>query len=491
MSVALARKYRPRKFSEVAVQSHVSSTLRGAIARGRVAHGYLLCGPRGTGKTTLARVLAMALNCENKRDDGEPCGECTSCRHIWSGSSSLDVVEIDAASNRGVDDARDLRERALYAPSGADRYKVYIVDEAHMLTREAWNALLKILEEPPPRVVFVFATTDPQKILQAAAPVMSRLQRFDLKRIGAADIRARLETVLAAEEVESTPDALAMIARAADGSMRDALSLADQVISIGEGAVTGDRVRDALGLVPEDEYLKVLEIIRDHRAAEVFPLVNKLADGGVDFAVFLAGFADVLRGQLAVALGGKAESVSPKVAEVLLSQRDAFSAGDLLRMLSAISALEPNFRKSGQQQMLIEMLLVRLTLMDRTVSIEEIIKGIGGSGPGEAPSAPAPRNPARSGEPARGAPPRMSASPPSHDESETGGPPPPASPPIERERNPEKLSRARDAMDQTAQSDSRQRITTEALKQERIGKLRMQDPALGAAIDALDLELLD
>ena len=301
--LALARKYRPRNFASVAVQSHVSNTLKGAIARGRVAHGYLLCGPRGVGKTTLARVLAMALNCANRTADGEPCGVCDSCQRIWSGGASLDVIEIDAASNRGVDDARDLRERAMYAPSGDDRYKVYIVDEAHMLTREAWNALLKVLEEPPPRVVFVFATTEPQKIAQAAAPVLSRLQRFDFRRIGPGDVRARLESVLAAEQIAAEPEALAMIARAADGSMRDALSLTDQSLSLGDGPLTAARVRDALGLVPEDEYIAALDMIAERRAGDVFPMMQRLGESGVDFGAFLTGLADMVRAQLAVALG--------------------------------------------------------------------------------------------------------------------------------------------------------------------------------------------
>lgn len=383
MPLALARKYRPKTFADVAVQSHVAMTLKGAIARGRVAHGYLLCGPRGVGKTTLARVLAMALNCEQRGDpalDGEPCGECASCQRIWAGASSLDVVEIDAASNRGVDDARDLRERAMYAPSGDDRYKVYIVDEAHMLTREAWNALLKILEEPPPRVVFVFATTEPQKIAQAASPVLSRLQRFDFKRIGPADIRRRLERVLGAEGVTAEPDALAMIARAADGSMRDALSLTDQVLSMGDGAVVPDRVRDALGLVAEDEFLALLDLLAERRAGDVFAFVARLADAGIDFGQFLAGFADSVRSQLAVALGGVPPDVSERMREALVTRREAFAPGDLLRMLSAITDLEPRFRKSSQQQLLLEAMLVRFALLDRTVTLERVLRGLGGGG---------------------------------------------------------------------------------------------------------------
>ncbi|MCX5761064.1 MAG: DNA polymerase III subunit gamma/tau [Gemmatimonadetes bacterium] len=411
MSLALARKYRPRTFASVAVQSHVAGTLKGAIARGRVAHGYLLCGPRGTGKTTLARVLAMALNCEAKRDDGEPCGECPSCTRIWSGNASLDVVEIDAASNRGVDDARDLRERAQYAPSGDDRYKVYIVDEAHMLTREAWNTLLKVLEEPPPRVVFVFATTEPQKIAQAAAPVLSRLQRFDLKRIGPADVRARLVDVLALEQITAEPEALAMLARAADGSMRDALSLTDQVLAWGDGTLTAHRVREALGLVPEDETLALFDLVLDRRAGDVFAAIGRLADNGIDFNVLLTDVGDVLRAQLALTLGGTPPELSERMRTALEARKGRSTAADLVRMLTMLVELEPQFRRSAHQQLLLEMLLVRFALLDRTLDLEAVLKGLGNPvgppafGGGEAPRPAAPRSAstARDPEPARSA----------------------------------------------------------------------------------------
>jgi len=401
MSLALARKYRPKSFAAVAVQSHVAGTLKGAIARGRVAHGYLLCGPRGTGKTTLARVLAMALNCEKKRDDGEPCGECVSCQRIWSGNASLDVVEIDAASYGGVDDARDLRERAQYAPTGDDRYKVYIVDEAHMLSKPAWNALLKVLEEPPPRVVFVFATTEPQKIAQAAAPVMSRLQRFDLKRIGPADVRERLAAVLAEEQVQAEPEALAMLARAADGSMRDALSLTDQVLAWGDGTLTPQRVRDALGLVPEDETLALFDLVLNRKAGDVFATVGRLADHGVDFNVLLADFSDLLRAQLALALGGTPPDISERLRNELDARTPRVQAGDLVRMLTMLVELEPHFRRSAQQQLLFETLLVRFALLDRTLDLESVLRGVMGAPQG--PPAVGGSSPAR-GEPMRAAP---------------------------------------------------------------------------------------
>src|SRR6267378_3192992 len=344
MSLALARKYRPKSFADVAVQSHVSNTLRGAIARGRVAHGYLLCGPRGVGKTTLARVLAMALNCENKRADGEPCGECISCQRIWSGSSSLDVVEIDAASNRGVDDARDLRERAMYAPSGDDRFKVYIVDEAHMLTREAWNALLKILEEPPPRVVFVFATTEPQKIAQSAAPILSRLQRFDFRRIGPHAITARLKQVLAAEGLAAADDAVQLIAQSADGGMRDGLSILDQVLSFGEGPVTAQRVREVLGLIPEEMYGELLRLVAERDTKAVFPLVARLVDAGADLGEFIAGAGETLRAVLLAGLGGEPEGLTEGFQGLVRQYASRLPPPDVVRLLAVLSELETQLR---------------------------------------------------------------------------------------------------------------------------------------------------
>ncbi|MEK7667249.1 MAG: DNA polymerase III subunit gamma/tau [Gemmatimonadota bacterium] len=414
MHLALARKYRPRAFADLIGQEHVARALRGAVAQNRVAHGYLLCGPRGVGKTTAARSLAMVLNCDTRARGGatpapgEPCGECPSCERVWSGGTSLDVVEIDAASNRGVDDARDLRERAMYAASAEGRFKVYIVDEAHMLTREAWNALLKILEEPPPRVIFVFATTEPQKITNAAAPVMSRLQRFDFRRVGPQHIADRLAQVAAAEAIALDADACALIARVADGGMRDALSMLDQVTAFGEGAVTAARVRDLLGLVGDEVYLELLGIVAGRRPEQVFPFVATLVEAGFDLVAFADGLGDLWRAVLTVRLGGQPDGVSAALGAAVAQRAAAFAPGDVLRILRALAEAEEPIRRSGHPRLVVETLLVRWAVMDRTVDIAEVLRAEG------------------TGAPSASVPDRPSAGPPAEAGSRGAQSPPPA-----------------------------------------------------------------
>jgi len=378
--IALARKYRPKRFSDLIAQTHVAGALRGAVAGGRVAHGYLFAGPRGVGKTTAARILAMALNCERRDSSGvagEPCGTCDSCQLIWTGAANLDVVELDAASNRGVDDARDLRERAMYAASAEGRHKVYIVDEAHMLTREAWNALLKILEEPPPRVVFVFATTEPQKIAQSAAPILSRLQRFDFRRIGLHAITERLQQVLAAEGLAADEEAVHLIAKSADGGMRDGLSILDQVLSFGAGPVTAQRVRDVLGLIPEDRYSELLRLVAERDTKAVFPLVDRLSAAGADLGEFVAGAGEMLRAVLLAGLGGEPEGLTEGLQALVRQYASRLPPPDIVRLLALLSELEPQLRTSGNARLAVELLLLRWAMMGRTVELGEVIRALG------------------------------------------------------------------------------------------------------------------
>jgi DNA polymerase III subunit gamma/tau len=554
--IALARKYRPKRFSDLLVQDHVAAALRGAVAGSRVAHGYLFAGPRGVGKTTAARILAMALNCERRgaagAPAGEPCGECDSCTRVWTGAANLDVVELDAASNRGVDDARDLRERAMYAASAEGRHKVYIVDEAHMLTREAWNALLKILEEPPSRVVFVFATTEPQKIAQSAAPILSRLQRFDFRRIGPHAIAERLRHVAAAEGLAADDEALHLIAKSADGGMRDGLSILDQVVSFGEGPVTAARVREVLGLISDDVYGELLRLVAERDPKAVFPLVERLVDAGADLGEFVAGAGEIVRAVLLANLGGKPEGFTDAVLALIERYRSPLTAADLVRLLAVLSELEPQLRAGSNARLAVELLLLRWAMMSRTVELGQVLEALGtrppGSGmrdTGSGPATPPVLRDASSGAP---------ATPPA---SRIPHPDPPEKGPLTRDRlralwprivddartkspmlgallqvtevagvdagtvtirlldtnavHAEGLERQRDALAQLvgrylakpvriqldgAGSGERStprpgRLTEEGARAERLKTLRAQDPSLNAAVDALDLELLE
>jgi DNA polymerase-3 subunit gamma/tau len=543
---ALARKYRPRRFADVAAQEHVSETLRRAVSDGRVGHAYLFCGPRGVGKTTLARMLAMSLNCSARGDSGEPCGECESCARIWSGQTALDVVEIDAASNRGVDDARQLRERAMYAPSQESSYKVYIVDEAHMLTREAWNALLKILEEPPPRVIFVFATTEPQKIQQTAAPVLSRCQRFDFRRIGIADIMARLATVH--EGFPAPEDALRTIARKADGGMRDALSLLDQVIALTGGEISQDSVRRVLGLVDNEHYLELFDIWAEGKHGEIFGFVERLLDEGYDLVEFYHGLVDSLRALLRISLGGTPPDLDADTRDAFKARLAPFSPADLTRMLALASDVESSgsLRRSPNPQVVLEMLLLRISYVDRTIGLEELLASLGGSPPPEGEPQGSSSGPASADEPLSDL---VTVAPTARDEAPTqqssgaltaadawsllveqgtgvpNGMRPflrvatvahaetegvvvielPAGPGLERLEDPSARRTLEKALGGLMNAElevvvrasddgapgPRERVSPEAVRNDRMKGLVKREPRLQHAVDELDLELLD
>src|SRR5213593_1110510 len=529
--IALARKYRPKQFADLIVQDHVAAALRGAVAQGRVAHGYLFAGPRGVGKTTAARILAMALNCEQRSPAGEPCGVCDSCSRIWTGAANLDVVELDAASNRGVDDARDLRERAMYAASTETGSKVYIVDEAHMLTREAWNALLKILEEPPPRVVFVFATTEPQKIANAAAPILSRLQRFDFRRIGPHAIVDRLKQVVEQEKLRVDDDALHLIARSANGGMRDALSLLDQVLSFGEGPVTAARVREVLGLIPDELYGEVLRAIVERDPAAIFPLVDRLLEAGADLGEFVNGAGETLRALLLAGVGGQPEGLTEGLMAVVREYAPQLPPADIVRLLTILSDSEERLSRSANQRLLVEVLLLRWAMLDRTVELSEVLDALKKDGPmGQTkpvePIGPSAQPPIRPSSPpgkkleptldnaravwsqvvsdARAKTPvlgsllaeaqvvavdgRIVTLRPGHAVHAEG---------LERQRETiaqmlgQYISEAPRVTIAAGGGRGSERITPEGASAERLKSLRAKDPTLSAAVDALDLELLE
>jgi DNA polymerase-3 subunit gamma/tau len=385
--LAIARKYRPATFDEIVGQEHVTRTLRNAIDRDRVHHAFLFCGARGVGKTTAARALARSLNCETG-PTADPCGTCTSCVEVTNGSSP-DLIEIDGASNNSVDDVRDLRDTVLYAPTKG-RYKIYLVDEVHMLTKAAFNALLKTLEEPPPHVIFIFATTEPNKILDT---ILSRVQRFDFKRIGVGALVERLREIAKAEGAVLSDAALRRIAQAGEGSMRDAQSLLDKVISFGSGAdISDEAVVETLGLIDRDLLFHMLEGLITGQPAMCLDAIATVYDYGFELSQFTDELMDVLRNATLAALSpGAVKHVD--VADAEIARLQALTEGvepeSLSRLFAALLEVHDQVSRAGRPRIVLEMAVARLAtsrpvqpvgaLLGRLEQLEKRIRGGGGS----------------------------------------------------------------------------------------------------------------
>jgi DNA polymerase-3 subunit gamma/tau len=410
----LARKYRPQRFVDVAGQDHVTRTLMNALSQNRIAHGYIFSGHRGIGKTTIARIVAMALNCRTEigtadRPTPEPCGICDSCIEVRQGNA-VDVIEIDAATNRGIDEIRELREAARYAPS-RDRYKIYILDEAHQITEAAFNALLKTLEEPPAHIIFMMATTEPENIPQT---IRSRCQHFSFHAVKFDDILAQLKMIALKEDVEAEDSALALLAEAGDGSMRDALSIMDQAIAsapieAGRPVLSGVQIRELMGSVPNAIFERLLEAVAAQQSAELMEQLNLLVNAGHSPSSLARQMVRYLRNALMAKLGGEqTELLQISGDERARAARSAllFSEEELTRNLQIVLRTFDDLNYRQEQRFHLELGLLKLIHAQRLLPLEELLSGVasgarGSSGirtaaPSSVPprTAPAPTRPA-------------------------------------------------------------------------------------------------
>ena len=411
----LARKYRPQRFADVAGQDHVTVTLMNALTQNRVAHGYIFSGHRGIGKTTIARILAQALNCRKEvgsaeRPTPEPCGVCDSCVEIKQGNA-VDVIEIDAATNRGIDEVRKLRDDARYDPA-RDRYKIYILDEAHQITEAAFNALLKTLEEPPSHVIFMMATTEPENIPQT---IRSRCQHFSFHAVKFDDILAQLKMIGEAEQVTAEADALALLAEAGDGSMRDALSIMDQAIASaphenGRAQLSAAQIRELMGSVPNAVFERLMEAVAQGQSAELMQQLNVLVNAGHSASSLARQTARYLRNTLMAKLAGEqTELLQISSDERARAARTAmlFTEEEITRNLQIVLRTFDELNYRQEQRFHLELGLLKLIHAQRLLPIEELLSGVAAGGGMRASSVPAaPTRPA-----ARPAPAPASGSP--------------------------------------------------------------------------------
>ncbi|QYJ15436.1 DNA polymerase III subunit gamma/tau [Rubrobacter xylanophilus DSM 9941] len=368
----LYRKWRPRTFGQIAGQEAVVRTLRRAIETGRVAHAYLFSGPRGTGKTSTAKVLAMGLNCD-RGPTPEPCGRCESCRAIVAGSS-MDVIEMDAASNRGIDEIRELRDRVNLAPA-AGRAKVYIIDEVHMLTTEAFNALLKMLEEPPEHVVFVLATTEKHKVLPT---IISRCQSFDFRRPGVGTLVEKLSEIARAEGMDAEREALTAIARASGGSFRDAEGMLDQISSFSEGRITAALVRELLGSAGPEILAEAVDALHERRAADALRVVDRISSEGRDLGQFASEMISHLRVLMLLPHAPEVAlaETGPEERPALEEQAGRIPTGEVVRMIEALGETSGRIRRGGDPKLELELCFLKLAREYKEPSLEGLIRRI-------------------------------------------------------------------------------------------------------------------